>query len=341
MSRTHDSDDGSDDSNGEASQSRRTLLKAAAAVGLVGGIGEGVLAQDDETEVAETFELQGEIGGWVGVSPDYIEGEQNPTLVMEPGEDYEVIWENVDGASHNFAIEDESNNVFVETDYASSIGATESVTFTAEEGFDNYVCHPHRKTMRGQVVSDESELEREDEDEEMEEEETPAEQEEEQPTEEPSTVFKLALEDGQWRGMSPEEIRGETNPTLSVEPGETYAIAWTLRTQRGEHKTGHNLVIHDEDGRHLTYTKFVSRIGQGRTLVFTADEEMAYYSDQTQLGATGEIEVSGATEDVSPAEDVGPGEDVDPSEEIDPDDIDVEVEVGDPETTTPDDENGG
>lgn len=285
--------------------SRRNVIKAAAAIGLVGGLSERITAQDDDgADVAETFELEGETGGWVGVAPQEIEGQQNPTLVMKPGEDYEVVWVNADGASHNFAIENEDSDVFVETDYVSSIGETESATFTAEAEFDHYVCHPHRKTMRGTIVSDESELETEAETTEVQEEQEPA---EEAPAEKPSAVFELALEEEQWRGEAPDEIRGKTNPTLSLEAGKTYAITWTLRTEREDHQTGYNLVIHDEEGRHLTYTEFVSEEGQGRTLVFTADEEMAYYSDQTQLGATGEIDVSGASDEETTTTTTGGG----------------------------------
>lgn len=303
---TSDADDGSSD--GPLAPSRRIVIKAAAALGLLGGFGAQTTAQDDgETttqdggtqttaqNVAKRFELEGATGGWVGVAPEEIADQQNPTLQMEAGEDYEVFWENADGASHNFAIENEENDVLLATDYVSSIGETESVTFTAEENFDHYVCQPHRKTMRGQVTFGEVEETATTETGEETQQEEPA-GEEERPREEPSTVFYLALEEGGWRGESPEAIAGQTNPTLNVEAGETYAIVWTLRTEREDHQTGHNLVIHDSDGRHLAYTEFVSEEGQSRTLVFTADEEMAYYSDQTQLGTNASIEVSGTSD---------------------------------------------
>lgn len=288
MTDDHDSDDTIE----WLAPARRTVIKAAAVIS-AGSVGHAAAQEDDENgdqDVAETFELLGETGGWVGVSPDEIEEEQNPTLLMNEDEEYEVGWENGDGAAHNFAIEGEDNEVFIETDYVSSIGETASVTFTAEEEFDHYICHPHRKTMRGRIVFDESELEDAEEDDG--EDDVDEEEQEEELTEEPSEVFYLELDEDGWIGESPDEIAGETNPTLSVEAGETYAIVWTLRTERERHKPGHNIVIHDEEGNHFTYTEFLSNEGASRTLTFTADEEMVYYSDQTQLDVRGDIAVT-------------------------------------------------
>lgn len=36
--------------------------------------------------------------GWVGTEPEEIEAEENPTLILKEGEEYEIGWEQGDGA---------------------------------------------------------------------------------------------------------------------------------------------------------------------------------------------------------------------------------------------------
>lgn len=135
--------------------SRRTVLKITAGGAIMIGASSTITAQE------QTFELGGEIPGWVGQAPEEIAGETNPTLQVIAGEEYEVIWENLDGAGHNFAIEDEAGDIVQSSEIVSGTGSTQTVTFTAQEDFAEYFCQPHPSTMRGdfEVIDEEPEPE--------------------------------------------------------------------------------------------------------------------------------------------------------------------------------------
>ncbi|GAB7017193.1 hypothetical protein JCM18750_00540 [Halostagnicola bangensis] len=110
------------------------------------------VAVGQENEVDDEIELEGRTSGWIGESPDEIEGERNPTLELVEGEEYTLTWENGDGAGHNFVIEDEEGEEeFVQTDVISGTGETQAVEFTAEEGMAEYFCGPHPQSMRGEI----------------------------------------------------------------------------------------------------------------------------------------------------------------------------------------------
>ena len=128
--------------------SRRSILTttAAATTALI-GVSAATTVAAQET----TFELGGRTPGWQGESPSSIGGQTNPTLELEAGTEYEIIWENLDGAPHNVVIEDDSGNQFVRTELVSEQGATQSVTFTAEAGMSTYYCEVHPQSMRGSV----------------------------------------------------------------------------------------------------------------------------------------------------------------------------------------------
>lgn len=128
--------------------SRRSILKTtAAATTTLIGVSAATTVAAQET----TFELGGETPGWQGESPSSIGGQTNPTLELEAGTEYEIIWENLDGAPHNVVIEDDSGNQFVRTELINEQGATQSVTFTAEAGMSTYYCEAHPQSMRGSV----------------------------------------------------------------------------------------------------------------------------------------------------------------------------------------------
>jgi len=94
---------GSDDRN--PGPSRRGFLARTAAVGVLAG-GFSALALGQETTPAETIVLGGEIPGWQGIAPESIAGQTNPTLELTEGERYRVVWQNLDGQPHNFALQD-------------------------------------------------------------------------------------------------------------------------------------------------------------------------------------------------------------------------------------------
>lgn len=105
-----------------------------------------------------------------------------------------------------------------------------------------------------------------------------------------------------WVGVSPAEIEGDTNPTLSMVTGEEYTVEWTNTTG-----TSHNFVVVDEDGEEVIASDGTAEEGDVETVEFTATEEMgAYYSesDPDQMG--GEINVEPAPEGVFEVSDIDP-----------------------------------
>lgn len=91
---------------------------------------------------------------WVGVEPEEIADETNPTLSLVAGEDYTVEWTNTDGRPHNFTIEDTNGKKIVSSTVLGETGATQTVEFTATEEMAEYYCQPHPHDMRGTIQVD-------------------------------------------------------------------------------------------------------------------------------------------------------------------------------------------
>jgi len=94
-----------------------------------------------------------------------------------------------------------------------------------------------------------------------------------------------------WIGVTPSDIEGETNPTLSLEDGETYEFQW-------ENTDGapHNIVIEDGDGNNLVRSEFVSSEGETQTVQFTASAEMvSYYCEAHPSSMRGDVDIAGAS----------------------------------------------
>ncbi|MXV63697.1 hypothetical protein GS429_16845 [Natronorubrum sp. JWXQ-INN-674] len=111
------------------------------------GNGEAI---DPDTEI----ELDGLTQAWEGLAPDEIDGEENPTLVLEEGESYEITWVNGDGVQHNIEIRDDDGEIVddYETDLMDEEGETQ--TLEVDEVTDEmaeYVCAPHAGTMVGEI----------------------------------------------------------------------------------------------------------------------------------------------------------------------------------------------
>ncbi|MFC7079857.1 twin-arginine translocation signal domain-containing protein [Halorussus caseinilyticus] len=86
--------------------SRRRFLKAAAATGALAGLNATVLAQGQNEEI---ILLGGYTRAWQGYRlPGGQEATDggNPTLTLQRGTTYTLMWQNGDGVGHNFAIQD-------------------------------------------------------------------------------------------------------------------------------------------------------------------------------------------------------------------------------------------
>ena len=92
-------------------QSRRRFLKAAAATGVAGSLNAVMLgsAQQGENYII----LGGRTVAWQGYRlPGQATASRtsNPTLNLQPGTTYTLLWKNMDGQPHNFAIQDSGGN---------------------------------------------------------------------------------------------------------------------------------------------------------------------------------------------------------------------------------------
>jgi hypothetical protein len=127
---------------------RRAFMRAT---GATAAGAAGIAASDDASAQAQTYRFGGEVQAWQGREPAEIEGESNPTIELEAGQEYEFWFENLDGAPHNIAMRDADGNVIVQSDNITQEGATTSVTFTATSQMAEYICTIHPTTMVGDL----------------------------------------------------------------------------------------------------------------------------------------------------------------------------------------------
>lgn len=148
-------DNSTDD--GGAGVTRRGFVSAAAvgatAAGAAsGGVSAATAAGTDLGRAqAQSYRFGGEVQAWRGRAPSAIEGEQNPTLELEAGQRYEVVWENLDGQPHDFTIQNDGGTNLAATDLVQQQGETASLTFTATPEMTQYICTVHPTTMVGDV----------------------------------------------------------------------------------------------------------------------------------------------------------------------------------------------
>ncbi|WP_459192876.1 PQQ-dependent sugar dehydrogenase [Halosimplex sp. J119] len=134
------------DETGNWLPSRRRFLEVGAATGAIAGLGNLALGRQERT-----YRFGGEVSAWMGQEPDAIADEENPTLELTAGTEYEVVWENLDGAPHDFTIQDDQGETITATETMSEEGATRSLTFTATEEMAQYICTVHPNTMIGDI----------------------------------------------------------------------------------------------------------------------------------------------------------------------------------------------
>ncbi|ELY54589.1 blue (type 1) copper domain-containing protein [Natronococcus amylolyticus DSM 10524] len=150
---------------------RRTVLKAAGAstiaIALAGCAGDDDNGDDNddeengngadgefEIEAGTEIVLDGYSSHWEGLEPSEIEGEENPTLVLEEGEEYTMEWINADGVTHDLQIWDEDDELVddLATDSIDDEGESDSLEFTAEPEMVTYVCEYHETNQIGDLV---------------------------------------------------------------------------------------------------------------------------------------------------------------------------------------------
>ncbi|AGB37587.1 twin-arginine translocation signal domain-containing protein [Natronococcus occultus] len=183
---------------------RRSVLKLTGAVGATAFIA-GCNGEEEDDDPAEepddedepdddedvengeviepgtTIEFDAQTAGWIGIEPEEIADEENPTLVLEEGEEYEIGWEEGDGSAHNIELVDEDDEIVddYETDEESEGGEDQFIEFEATDEIAEYVCRPHETTMRGEIEieangndeDDEEEVDDDEDDEEVDDEE--------------------------------------------------------------------------------------------------------------------------------------------------------------------------
>lgn len=145
--------------------SRRTALALGSAVtlGAIAGCADDPDDNDvdddldvamEEWEEVEEFSFEGRVEAWTGLEPDFIEGEDNPTLVLIEGNEYDFHWVNADGVTHNMEIRDEDDEII--DDYQTEDVGEEGEETTLEgveatEEMEVYICAYHETTQVGDI----------------------------------------------------------------------------------------------------------------------------------------------------------------------------------------------
>lgn len=106
---------------------------------------------DEAVEAGSTIRLGGESQGWVGQQPESIVDETNPSLRLQAGETYEIVWENLDGAEHELIFVDGNGEELEASESSESESETVSMEFTAGEELAEYFCEYHPEAMRGTI----------------------------------------------------------------------------------------------------------------------------------------------------------------------------------------------
>ncbi|AHF99854.1 hypothetical protein HALLA_14725 [Halostagnicola larsenii XH-48] len=102
-------------------------------------------AKGDAWADVEEIRLSATTSRFEGVEPEFIEGEENPTLVLTEGEEYVITWVNADGKSHNLELWDEDETVVDghSTEVMGEKNETRSLEFEADAAMSEYICRIH------------------------------------------------------------------------------------------------------------------------------------------------------------------------------------------------------
>lgn len=134
---------------------RRTLLKfaaGAAAATALSGCTETAQIHQEWGDI-DHIVLEAYTDGWRGLRPDTIVDEENPTLVLYEGREYEVTIRNGDGESHLFEIPSEMDldSEMAPIAIIDEDEAEETLLLRASPRISKYICDAHRQPMRGDI----------------------------------------------------------------------------------------------------------------------------------------------------------------------------------------------
>lgn len=265
--------------------SRRTVLRLAGTGGALAGLaqitGLGRTANFRRTQPIG-IELDGEVSGWVGRSPEPIAGRTNPALSLELGRTYRVTWTNADGAPHNLVVVDAGGTRLAGTEIVAEEGASRTLEFEATPAMAEYLCEVHPQSMRGRVAVGDGE--------------TTAGSEtttdsgttpDRQPPVLSAETIVLGGLATHWLGLAPNGIRGRANPTLRLRAGREYELAWVNLDG-----VEHDFHLADAEGEDLADTSSREDVGDTHDTDFEATAEMAtYYCEFHPRSMRGTVEV--------------------------------------------------
>lgn len=104
----------------------------------------------------------------------------------------------------------------------------------------------------------------------------------------PHRRFVIGAEASAWRGIEPEEVADERNPTLHLLPGKTTRIVW--RNLDGKR---HKLVVEDSMENVLHESDVSTERGETHTLTMEVTQEMTtYLCEFHEVSMRGDILVS-------------------------------------------------
>ena len=98
-----------------------------------------------------TIVLGGRAAYWLGLAPSGIQGRKNPTLRLRAGQEYELVWMNLDGVEHDFHLIDGGGEDVADTSSREDVGDTHETDFEATSALAEYYCDVHPQSMRGTV----------------------------------------------------------------------------------------------------------------------------------------------------------------------------------------------
>jgi hypothetical protein len=88
------------------------------------------------------------------------------------------------------------------------------------------------------------------------------------------TMIELRAAESGWVGERPASIRGTTNPTLALSPGDGYELVWYNDDGRK-----HEFAVLDEAGSAVYASDSAEEHGAQRTLAFQAEPKLVTYHD--------------------------------------------------------------